>query len=145
MRVEQSVIIHQPREQVFAYVSDAENIPTWKKGLVEVRRITPGPTGVGTIDVHVSEFLGRKDEVRHEFTAYEVNRSVEFKVASDPFPSTGKFTFEDSDSGTLVTVRSEAEPTGVYRLLAPVLVWIAKRQLVFDLNYLKQALEGEKE
>lgn len=60
MRIEQSVIIHRPRDLVFAYVSDANNIPAWKKDLIEVRRITPGFIGVGTIDIHVSEFMGAK-------------------------------------------------------------------------------------
>ena len=145
MRVEQSVIIHQPRDLVFAYVSDGSNIPTWKKGLVEVQRITPDPTGVGTIDVHVSEFMGRKDEVEHEITAYELNHYVEFRTVSGPFPSSGIFTFADDDVGTRVTVISEAEPSGIYRLLAPLMVWIAKKQLKRDLNFLKEALEGESE
>lgn len=132
MRVEHSVIIHQTRDVIFGYVSDGRNIPSWKKGLIEVRRITPGPAGVGTIDVHVSEFMGRRDEVKHEITAFEENHLVEFRTVSGPFPSTGRFIFVDNEKGTRVTVISEAEPSGIYRLLAPIMVWIAKRQLKRD-------------
>ena len=103
----------------------------------------PGPTGEGTIDIHVSEFMGRKDEAEHKITAYVLNEIVEDSTVSGPFPSSGKFTFVDVEAGTQVTVISEAEPSGIYRFLAPIIVWIAKRQLKRDSNLLREALEGE--
>lgn len=58
IRVEHSVLIARPVEEVFAYVTRAESVPEWKRGLEAVRRETTGPPGVGTRETHVSEFLG---------------------------------------------------------------------------------------
>ena len=72
-----------------------------------------------------------------------LNEYVEFSTVSGPFPSSGKFTFVDVEAGTQVIVISEAEPSGIYRFLAPIMVWITKRQLKRDSNLLREALEGE--
>ena len=46
--VEKMITINRPVEEVFAYVSDLQNSPLWQKGLLEARRITEGPLGLGT-------------------------------------------------------------------------------------------------
>lgn len=46
--VEKSIVIGRSAEDVFAYVSDQTNAPRWQRGVLEVRRVTEGPIGVGT-------------------------------------------------------------------------------------------------
>ena len=142
LRLEHSVVIDRPRELVFAFVTNTENVPKWKKRLVEVRPITSGPVGVGTTETHVSRFMGRRFEVDHEITEYDSGHKVRFRTTSGPFPSEGQFMLQDVEGGTRLTIVSEAEPHGMFRLLAPVLRWVAKRRLERDLALLKSVLEG---
>jgi uncharacterized membrane protein len=44
MRVEESVEINRPLQEVFNYVSDVGNYPEWMAHVLEVRRDTPRPT-----------------------------------------------------------------------------------------------------
>jgi hypothetical protein len=46
-RFQQSVVISQPAERVFAFGSDFENDPRWSR-VTRARRTSPGPVGVGT-------------------------------------------------------------------------------------------------
>ncbi len=143
LRVAHSIAIGRPREAVFEFVTNPENVTRWKKGLVAVRRRTPGPSGVGTIDTHVGEILGWRSEVDHEITEYEPNRYMKFKTLDGPFPSRGRFTFEDFNGGTRVSVVSEGSARGIYRVLAPLMAWVAGRRLKRDFSDLKSLLESE--
>ena len=58
-------VIHaRPAGEVFAFVPDQTNGPKWQAGLAEVRRVTPGPIGVGTEHVFVRRFAGRRSRSR---------------------------------------------------------------------------------
>jgi Polyketide cyclase / dehydrase and lipid transport len=43
---ENTVMIARPIEDVFAFLSDLENIPKWNYAIVETRKISEGPIGV---------------------------------------------------------------------------------------------------
>ena len=43
MRVEESIEINRPLQEVFNYVSDVANVPEWTTHTLEVRKDTPGP------------------------------------------------------------------------------------------------------
>ncbi|HLM22686.1 MAG TPA: hypothetical protein VK390_14325 [Propionibacteriaceae bacterium] len=34
-------------EDVFAFIADLENVPTWNYAIVETKKTSPGPVGVG--------------------------------------------------------------------------------------------------
>jgi hypothetical protein len=45
---ENTVLIARPIEDVFAFLSDLENVPKWNYAIVETRKVSEGPIGVGT-------------------------------------------------------------------------------------------------
>ena len=45
---ENTVMIARPIEDVFGFLSDLENIPKWNYAIVETRKVSKGPIGVGT-------------------------------------------------------------------------------------------------
>ena len=45
---ENTVTIRRPIAAVFAFLADFENIPAWNYAIVETRKVSPGPVGVGT-------------------------------------------------------------------------------------------------
>ena len=104
IRVEKSGIIERPVEEVFAYIGDQTNAPAWQSGLVEVKRTTEGPIGVGTKHTLVRMFMRRRMEADNEYVAYEPDKLVTFKSISGP-PLEASYFFEPAGSGTRITSR----------------------------------------
>lgn len=42
-------VIDRPIEEVFAFLADGTNDPSFSPRVVEIRKATDGPTGVGTV------------------------------------------------------------------------------------------------
>jgi len=99
IRAEQSGIIDRPIEEVFAYVGDQTNTPAWQSGLVEVRRTTEGPIGVGTKHTFVRTFLRRRLEADNEYVAYEPNKLIAFRTTSGPVRLEASYLFEATAAG----------------------------------------------
>jgi uncharacterized protein YndB with AHSA1/START domain len=135
-------MINQPLEEVFAFVSNPENIPKWSSMGSEVKITSAGPIGVGTTYRNVVTLLGRRIEREVEITAYEPNRSFAQKTRSGPFPVGSRMTFERVDGGTRVNLTSVAEPGGFFKLAEPLLVRMIKRQFEADFANLKDLMES---
>jgi len=55
-------VIERPVEEVFAVVQDVTKTPLREPGLLEVRRTSEGPLGVGARMIYVGTFLGQRYE-----------------------------------------------------------------------------------
>ncbi len=138
-----SVIIRRPIEEVFAYVTDLTHSAAWQAQLLEARKLTDGPVGVGTRYVFVRQFMGRKMEAANEFVAYEPNRKVQFRFASGPMQGQGTYLFEATPDGTKVTSIVEMQPGGLSRLATPLIAASLRREIAAGLPVLKELLERQ--
>jgi uncharacterized protein YndB with AHSA1/START domain len=138
---EKIITINRPVAEVFAYVSDLPTGPEWQPGLVEVRRITEGPEGVGTQYTGVRKFMGRRMESVIEYTTYELNKKLVFKSISGNSPLVQSFLFEPTAEGTKLTARLEIQTSGLMGLAEPLIASSLKHDV--DTNYaiLKNLLE----
>jgi uncharacterized protein YndB with AHSA1/START domain len=138
---EKIITINRPVAEVFAYVSDLPRGPEWQPGLVEVRRITEGPDGVGTQYNGVRKFMGRRMESVIEYTTYELNKKLVFKSISGNSPLVQSFLFEPTAEGTKLTARLEIQTSGLMGLAEPLIASSLKHDV--DTNYaiLKNLLE----
>ena len=139
---EMSIVIDRPAEDVFAFLSDLENDVKWRREWVEARNTSQGPIGVGATFLLVSEVLGRRSEVVYEVTEYEPNRMAAWKTVSGPMPLTFRRSFDGVEGGTRVTVRYDGEMRGFFKLAAPLLVSMGRRQLEGDIPRLKELMEA---
>ena len=73
MRVEESVEINRPPQEVFDYVANPNNLPEWSSLAIEVKD-APDPLREGDTFTTVGKFLGRRFETPYERTAIEHNR-----------------------------------------------------------------------
>ncbi len=71
IRMETSVVINCPIEEVFAFVTDFEKASQWMSELVEAKQTSEGPVGVGTTFSAEANPLGRQAESIQEVTEYE--------------------------------------------------------------------------
>ncbi|MFC1932297.1 SRPBCC family protein [Chloroflexota bacterium] len=142
-KLEVSVIIKRPVEEVFSFVNDPTNETLWSSGLVESSQISDGPIGVGTKMREVNRILGKRIENTYEITEYEPNRRYSCKSISGPFPWQGSFTFESVEGGTKVTMSSGFEVGSFFKLAEPLVIRMAKRQFQADFNNLKDLMEAK--
>jgi uncharacterized protein YndB with AHSA1/START domain len=70
VRVEESVEINRPVEEVFSYVANPENLPEWSSIVLKVRKETQGAPKEGDRFTSVTKFLGRRTETPFEVVSY---------------------------------------------------------------------------
>lgn len=142
-RIEQSVVINRPIEEVFAFASDPEKLSQWAAEVVDVEMTSKGPLGVGTTFNAAVKLLGRRMDNGHKITEYEPNRRYSIKVTSGPVSGDMETTFESVDGETKVTMVAEIEAGGFFRVAEPLLARAGQRQYATNLANLKDLLEAE--
>jgi len=142
MKIETSIMINRPVEEVFAVLSNVENNPKWSSAFLEVMKTSEGPIGVGTTWRGVGKFLSQRIETEIEVTEYEPDRKSTQKSKSRPFPTEVRWTFELVEGGTRVNVRLDAEPGGFFKVAEPLVAKMAKRNSEGDLANLKDLMEA---
>jgi uncharacterized protein YndB with AHSA1/START domain len=144
IRAEWTAIIERPIEEVFAYVGDQTNTPAWQAGLLEVRRTTDGPIGVGTRHTFVRTFMRRRMEADNEYVAYEPNERIAFKTTSGPVRLEASYAFETVGEGTRVVSRVEMDASGFMSLAEPLIAAGLRREMKAASRALKNLLESPK-
>jgi uncharacterized protein YndB with AHSA1/START domain len=142
-REEHSVVIDRPIEEVFAYLTDANNDSLWQATTLETEQTSEGPVGVGTIYRSVSKFLGRRIETTVEVTEHEPPRKQCVRATSGPMLAAGCSLLEPADgASTRFTQTLEAEVGGFFRLAEPLVARAFRRQMQADMATLKDLLEA---
>jgi uncharacterized protein YndB with AHSA1/START domain len=145
MHFEYTIVINQPVEKVFNYVSNPANLPEWQGPPTEIRNLqqtTPGQLREGDRFTTVLQFLGRRYETPTEVSAYEPNRRLSYRGTGGPVPTQITFILEEVSGGTRFTHSQEVEPGGFFGLAESLFELEAKRQLRGDLQTLKDLLEA---
>ena len=143
-RVEASVVINRPVEEVFAFATNPENDPQWQTSMLESEQTSEGPMGVGATVRGVAQFLGQRIEWTSEVTEYEPNRKIVHKVTPPaPISLEQSETFEPVEGGTRVTIVGEGETGGFFRLAEPIVIRMYERQIEANLGNLKDILEAQ--
>jgi hypothetical protein len=137
---ENTVMIGRPIEEVFGFLADFENIPRWNYAIVETRKVSKGPVGVGTIYRQVRSVPSRSEE-RFEVTAYDPPRQLEIQGQLGPFPSRLSYALDAVPEGTRVTNSVELQLRGPGRLLGRVAVPRVRDAVAANLRKLKELLE----
>jgi uncharacterized protein YndB with AHSA1/START domain len=96
---ENTVMIRRPIEDVFGFLSDFENVPKWNYAIVETRKVSAGPVGVGTIYQQVRSVPSRSEE-HLEVTAYDPPQQLEVRGQLGPFPSRLTYALDAIPEGT---------------------------------------------
>ena len=145
IKIETSIVINRPIEEVFAFVTDVEKLSQWSAELVEAKKTSEGPVGVGTTFSCVVKLLGRRMENDHEVSGYETNSKFAFKVTSGPAQMEVEYTFESVAGGTKFTVVAEGETGGFFKLAEPIFARMLQRQYETNFANLKDLLEAQSE
>lgn len=140
-KVETSIEIARPQEEVFAYLTDLRNAKEWSTEFVDVTYdgdLAQGSTGADT------RKMGRKEIVMPwTITAFDPPNRLVFEYTA-PFPITADFSFRSTSTGTRVTCSMDLRPRGFWRLLGPLIAREGKKTDQAQFEKVKQILEGQR-
>ena len=144
MNDEQSIGINLPTEEIFAYMTDVENLVEWSSAVIAVRKTPPGAIHVGETFRSTIRFLGRWRDIIFEVVEFEPGHYLTLKSVSGVSPCVFCYRFVPVEGGeTNVSLEAVINFTGgVLGLAEPVLARAIRRQLDHDLLTLKDLLEA---
>lgn len=142
MELESVTVINRPIEEVFAGWSEIERFADWWDPVIERRKLTEGPIGVGTKYLALDKLLpGRRIESTLEITAYDPNDRIAGRLSGD-ISATWEARFVETDGGTRMTLHTIANPPGLLGLLVKLLSGWLKRIDQKALDRFKASLES---
>lgn len=140
VNVERSVAVERSSDDVFAFVADQTNAPRWQSGIVEVRRLTDGPSGVGTRHAFTRMLMGRRMSGENEYLEFVPGRRVAFRTTSGP-GLLASYDVTPGSSGARLTARIELDVSGIMTIAAPLVARALSRDVEANLARLKDVLE----
>ena len=141
MRVEHSVVIRQPVERVFAFISDIERQPEWVGPVQSVTNVSPGPVQEGTTFTLSLAYMGRAADAEQTISRLEPNRVMTQETTSGPIAVQVTLAVEPVEGGTRVSNITEADISSVPRLARSLVTRTINSQVESDLQTLRELLE----
>lgn len=140
-RIEGEIAIDRPVAEVFDVVADERNEPHYNPNMVHVEKLSPGPVGLGTRFRATIRSMGRDAPMAVELTGFD--RPVRLGLSShmSVMDVHGAMTFEPIGDTTRMRWSWDVEPHGAFRLLAPLVARVGRRQEAAIWVGLKHLLE----
>jgi hypothetical protein len=127
MRVSGEQVINLDPATTFSLFSDIESSGAYSKPVIERRKLTDGPTGIGTKYLAVDQWPGKRVEFTVELTAFEEPARLAARW-SEPMAGGWEARFQPEGAGTRLSFTASMEPGGIMRFLSPVMRPWAQRQ-----------------
>lgn len=137
----QSVTVRRPIADVFAFLADGTNDPSWRPEVRGIRHVSG--TGVGAQFAQTMKGpAGRSIPGDYRITRYDDPTRLDFEVIAGPARPTGSFSLRETEPGsTEVTFTMDLTPHGAMVLLTPMINKQVRREVANILN-LPRAMEG---
>lgn len=144
-RLESTILINKPAEDIFTFLNNPENHPKFVPGMLEFKKISPGPfEQVGTSVQGVRQFLGQKMELPYEITEFQRGNKLGMKGAIGPIKFKDGYVLESMGPNTRVKFWLEFTLTGLMKFTQPLFAIVGKAHANETLTNLKRALEKPK-
>jgi uncharacterized membrane protein len=139
-----TVDIDRPAKEVFAFLEEVGNNPSWLRGMVSCTWTTPPPVAVGSRYEQVARFLGKQIRTSFEVTEHEPGTLVTISSrAGSSFPITVARLVEPvGEERCRVTETVHSDPRGFYHVAEPLLRLLVRRNIRRDYRGLKTLLEA---
>jgi uncharacterized protein YndB with AHSA1/START domain len=118
-KIETSVEVNRPVEEVWEYMTDLRNAREWSTEVIDT--VYSGPIQLGASGVDTRR-MGRREMKWHwEITGYDPPRQLTLTYGP-PLNAVANFSFEPTNgNGTLVSCTTTLSPTGWMRLISPLI------------------------
>ncbi len=137
-----STLIDVPVKDVYAFVSNPNNMSKWNSAVVSIQQATPGEVGVGTKFKTVGEVMGRRLEGELQVQAYEPESKCGFQLNAGPMQMNLTLLFKSVGTGTKLSLNVQGNPVGVFKLAEGVMTGQVKSLMEGNFAKLKSVLES---
>jgi carbon monoxide dehydrogenase subunit G len=120
MKLQRTVVVGKPLDEVFAYLSDFTTTTEWDPGTVTTV-LDRGDGGVGTTYLNTSVFLGRKTQLTYVVRELVPGERIRLQGENQTVIATDTMSLRGVETGTEVTYAAEFTFKGPARFLAPLL------------------------
>jgi carbon monoxide dehydrogenase subunit G len=130
--------------EVFEFVADLQNLPSWQTGIVSAQMTTSGPIGPGSRAHVVRELLGQRLAVDLTLTDHQPGRRLELESAASGIGVKATLDLEPDGEGTRLTFAMGIKAQNVF--MAPVegmVAGAAERDIGDSLERLQQHFSSE--
>jgi carbon monoxide dehydrogenase subunit G len=139
IRIEHSLEISRPPEEVFALLVDLDRLPNWQSSAIEAG--SDGPLELGSLVHEKRRFLGRELADELEVVAFDPPRRLTLRSQGGPLKLTVDHELESNGAGTRLTVVASGKPSGVMKFASPMIERTAREEIRGDFTRLKELLE----
>ncbi|MFC7275957.1 SRPBCC family protein [Paractinoplanes rhizophilus] len=143
MKFTNTITIDRPPAEVFGFLARFENLPLWNYAISETRNVSGGAVGVGS-RYRQTRTVPTRSEETFEVTEFERDHRLSIRGALGPFRSEVTYLLAPAGTGTLLSNTMNLQPSGVMRLVAPVVASGIESAVAANLGVLKQLLEGDR-
>ena len=134
-----SIEIHRPPAEVCAFLADGTNDRLWRGGVMDIH-LRSGLGKGAVYEQGVKGPFGRRVAADYEITSHEPNQRLAFRAIAGPVRPEGVYELEPVDGGTRVTFSLRCSPTGLAKLMTPMIA-STMRSEVAQLDNLRATLE----
>jgi carbon monoxide dehydrogenase subunit G len=143
-KFEGSVLIDRPIKEVFAFVADGENDTKFSPRVIEIKKTTEGPPGVGTVFASTVKDAGVKTEREFKLTEFEAPTKIRWTEISKNLVTApeGGYDLAESGGGTQLTVFNVLEGHRMGKLIAGFALRSARKGADEFARSIKAAVEA---
>ena len=144
-KLQTSVFIKRPLQDVFDFLSNPTNVPQWQSGIEFAEWISPGKPSVGSTYKQVIRFLGQTSESVFEITAWGPPNRYSYKAGKLPFPVDhieALFSLAPKENGTQVICDAQIETVGAFKFIEQSIGKQAEMKDRINLDTAKRVLEA---
>jgi hypothetical protein len=141
-RVEHSVVIGRPVDEVFAFVTCVENNVKWQPSLLAAAADTAGPVGVGSRFRERRRVLGIPVESEYAIEEFDPPCRCAVRSLAGPLSFHVAYRLCPIADGTLMCVVGDVTQDAILGLPTTAATRLADRALAASLHTLKRVLEG---
>jgi hypothetical protein len=135
------LLVSRPLDEVFAVVGDVRNRPRWDESVHSEDLTSPEPIGVGSTVRTRLRSMGREYQYTWEIVEHEPPNAMRVESTSRPFPTTLVFQCFRRDGAMEVQATVTGRPTGLLRLLQPMISRSTQKNLDRGYARLERLLE----
>lgn len=141
-----TIVIDRPIDEVFAFLADGENDKRFSSRIVEIKKTTDGPPGMGT--VYASTAKDGPMTAKHEFelTVFEPPSKLRWKELTKTTPVSvpeGGYDLEPAGEGTRLTFFNVLEGRGLMgKIFEPIALRSARKAADPFVASIKKVIEG---
>ena len=141
MKFENSVIINQPVEQVFEFVTNPRNNAKWQTDILELEMTSENHFGLGATYRCVNRFMGKHIESENEITDYARGKTCCIRITNGVLKGKCRMSFKTLEDGTKFTASGNLDMR-YFKLLKMIAKRKINQQIKEDMLRLKYILEN---